>query len=95
MRTFAQDRAFYREIRIDGTERPEALRRLELLEQVALPRSTCYDWRRRHRRDSLKGLVPRSGRPLTHPGRRWTRADARRVFAIREEMRWRGCWQLS
>ena len=36
MRMFAQDRAFYREIRVDGTEHPEALRRLELLEQVAL-----------------------------------------------------------
>ena len=35
MRMFAQDRAFCREIRVDGTEHPEALRRLELLEQVA------------------------------------------------------------
>ena len=38
MRMFAQDRAFYREIRVDGTERPEAPRRLELLERVALAR---------------------------------------------------------
>ena len=107
MRMFAQDRAFYRRIRVDGTDHPEALRRLGLLEQVSLarrkglrvadalevaklPRSTYYDWRRRHRRDDLKGLVPRSSRPLTHPGRRWTHADAQRVFAIRGEMRWCG-----
>lgn len=107
MRMFAQDRAFYRRIRVDGTEHPEALRRLELLERVSLarrkglgvadaldvaglPRSTYYDWRRRHRRDGLRGLAPRSSRPLTHPGRRWTHADARRVFAIRGEMRWCG-----
>ena len=38
MRMFAQDRAFYRGIRVDGTEPPEALRRLELLGQVALAR---------------------------------------------------------
>ena len=107
MRMFAQDRAFYRRIRVDGTEHPEALRCLGLLEQVSLarrkglrvadalevaklPKSTYYDWRRRHRRDGLRGLVPRSSRPLTHPGRRWTHADARRVFAIRGEMRWCG-----
>ena len=107
MRMFAQDRAFYRRIRVDGTEHPEALRRLGLLEQVSLarrkglgvadaldvaglPRSTYYDWRRRHRRDGLRGLAPRSSRPLTHPGRRWTHADAQRLFAIRGEMRWCG-----
>ena len=107
MRMFAQDRAFYQGVRVDGTDHPEALRRLRLLEQVdlarrkglgvsdalevaELPRSTYCDWHRRHQRGGLKGLVPRSGRPLTHPGRRWTHTDAQRVFAIRGEMRWCG-----
>ena len=38
----------------------------------------------------MRGLAPRSSRPLTHPGRQWTLADALRAFAIRGEMRWCG-----
>ena len=34
MRIFAQDRAFYREVRVDLGEHPEAARRLELLQRV-------------------------------------------------------------
>ena len=106
MRIFAQDRAFYRKVRVDLGGHPEAARRFELLQQVerarghgltlaaslallGLARSTCYDWRGRFERDGMRGLAPRSSRPLTHRGKQWTPADALRVFAIREEMRWR------
>ena len=34
--------------------------------------------------------MPRSSRSLTHRGKQWTLADARRVFAIRKGVRWRG-----
>ena len=34
MRTFAQDAAFYRKVRVDGTDDPEALRRLKELEAI-------------------------------------------------------------
>ena len=37
-----------------------------------------------------KAPVARSSSPPAHPGKRWTRADALRAFAIREQMRWRG-----
>ncbi len=108
MRMFAQDRVFYRGVRVDLTGDPEALRRFGLLRQVdrarrehgltlaaaldvsGLPRSTHHDWRRRFERGGVRGLAPRSSRPLTHPGRRWTHSDARRVFALRGEMRWCG-----
>ena len=107
MRIFAQDRAFYRKVRVDLGDHPEVARRFELLQGVerarghgltlaavlallGLARSACCDWRGRFERDGMRGLAPRSSRPLTHRGKQWTPADARRVFAIREEMRWRG-----
>ena len=34
MRGFAQDRAFYRRVRVDGTDDEEALRRLSVLEGI-------------------------------------------------------------
>ena len=59
MRIFAQDPAFYRKARVDGTDDPEALRRLKELEAVdairqrltlaealsalGVGRSTCYE----------------------------------------------------
>jgi len=52
---------------------------------LGLARSTYHDWRGRFGRDGMRGLAPRSSRPRTHPGRRWTPADTLRVFAIREE----------
>lgn len=91
MRMFAQDQAFYRGIRVDGTEHPEALGRLRLLEQVAparrkglgvadalelaeLPRSTYYDWCRRHRQDGLEGLGSAKQPPADAS---WEELDAR------------------
>ena len=53
-------------------------------------RSTYHDWRGRFGRDGMRGLAPRSSRPLTHRGKQWTPADALRGFAIRGEMRWCG-----
>ena len=31
----------------------------------------------------MRGLAPRSSRPLAHPGKRWGMAHGSRVFAIR------------
>ena len=45
---------------------------------------------RRLREEGVSGLVPRSSRPKSHPGRQWTMADARRVLEVRREMRWAG-----
>src|SRR5689334_6556891 len=33
-----------------------------------IARSTFYEWRERHHREGLEGLVPRSRRPVTSPG---------------------------
>ena len=46
--------------------------------------------RRRLEDGGVAGLVPRSSRPRSHPGRRWTMADARRVARIRRETPWAG-----
>ena len=106
MRMFAQDKSFYRTLRVDETTCPVAVERRRILEGVDLMRkrftaaeatkafgvslSTYYDWKKLPLNGGVKALVPRSSRPLTHPGKRWTHADALRVFAIRERMRWRG-----
>ena len=60
------------------------------LAPLGLARSTCYDWRVRFGKGGMRGLASRSSRPLTHPGRQWTLADALQAFAIRGEMRWCG-----
>ena len=68
-------------------DHPEALRRLKQLEAVdrmrerftlaealaalELGRSTCYERKRRLREEGAKGLVPRSSRPKSYPGRQW------------------------
>ena len=80
MRTFAQDAAFYRKVRVDGPDDPEALRRLKELEAIdairqrftlaealGVGRSTCYERKRRLREEGARGLVPRSSRPKSHP----------------------------
>ena len=106
MRMFAQDAAFYRRVRVDETDHPEALRRLKQLEAIdrmrerftlaealsmmEVGRSTYYERKRRLREEGAKGLVPRSSRPKSHPGRQWTMADARRVLDVRREMPWAG-----
>ncbi len=103
MRMLAQDKSFYRKPRVDGTDDPEALRRLRIVEGVDLmrgrftaaeafgvSRATYCMWRRRLRKGGVKGLVPRSSRPRTHRGRRWTKADVRRVLRLRREMPWAG-----
>ena len=106
MRMLAQDGAFYRKPRVYGTDDPEALRRLRIVEGVDLmrerftaaeaaeafgvSRATYYMWRRRLRKGGVKGLVPRSSRPRTHRGRRWTKADVWRVLRLRREMPWAG-----
>ena len=103
MRMFARGPAFYRNVRVDGTDDPEALRRLKELEAIdairqrftlaealsalGVGRSMCYERKRRLRQE---GLVPRSSRPKSHPGRQWTMADARRVLEVRREMPWAG-----
>ena len=106
MRMLAQDKSFYRKPRVDGTDDPEALRRLRIVEGVdrmrerftaaeaaeafEVSRATYYEWRRRLRKGGVKGLVPRSSRPRTHRGRRWTKADVWRVLRLRREMPWAG-----
>ena len=106
MRMLAQDRAFCRKPRVDETDDAEALRRLRILEGIEMVRSdlsaaaacrafgvsraTYYAWRRRLVDGGVAGLVPRSSRPRSHPGRRWTRADAMRVVRIRRETPWAG-----
>ena len=103
MRMLAQDKSFYRKPRVDGTDDPEALRRLRIVEGVDLmrerftaaeafgvSRATYHMWRRRLRKGGVKGLVPRSSRPRTHRGRRWTKADVWRVLRLRREMPWAG-----
>ena len=106
MRMLAQDRAFYLNLRVDETDDAEALRRLRELEGIdrirkevglaealaafGVGRSTYYERRKRLREEGVKGLVPRSSRPRSHPGRRWTRADAMRVVRIRRETPWAG-----
>ena len=106
MRMFAQDAAFYRQVRVDETDHPEALRRLKQLEAIdrmrerftlaealsapELGRSTYYERKRRLREEGAKGLVPRSSRPKSHPGRQWTKADARRMLEVRREKPWAG-----
>ena len=40
MRIFAQDGAFYREVRVDLGDHPEAARRFELLQRVEQARGT-------------------------------------------------------
>ena len=106
MRMFAQDAAFYRQVRVDETDDPEALRRLKQLEAIdrmrerftlaealsalELGRSTYYERKRRLREEGAKGLVPRSSRPKSHPGRQWTKADARRCWRRVGRSRGRG-----
>ncbi len=106
MRMLAQDGAFYRKPRVDGTEDPEALRRLRIVEGVdrmrerftaaeaaeafEVSRATYHEWRRRLWKGGVKGLFPRSSRPRTHRGRRWTAADARRVLRLQRGMPWAG-----
>ena len=106
MRMFAQDAAFHRRVRVDETDGPEALRRLKQLEAIdrmrerftlaealsalEVGRSTCCERKRRLREEGVKGLVPRSSRPKSHPGRQWTMADAKRVLDVRREMPWAG-----
>ena len=75
---------------VDRAQREHGLTLAAALDVSGLSRSTHHDWRRRFERGGIRGLAPRSSRPLTHPGRRWTHADALRVFAIRGEMRWCG-----
>ena len=106
MRMFAQDRALYRKLRVDGTDDPEALRRLRIVEGVDLmrerftaaqavgafgvSRATYCEWSRRLGEGGVKALVSRSSRPRTHRGRRWTKADVWRVLRLRREMPWAG-----
>ena len=106
MRMFAQDAAFCRRVRVDETDDPEALRRLKQLEAIdrmrerftlaealsalEVGRSTCCERKRRLREEGVKGLVVRSSRPKSHPGRQWTMADAKRVLDVRREMPWAG-----
>ena len=103
---FAQDGAFYRRIRVDETDDAEAHRRLSILEGIEamrerfsaaeacrimqVSRATYYEWRRRLKEGGLAGLVPRSSRPRSHPGRQWTASDAALVLGIRGEMPWAG-----
>ncbi len=75
---------------VDRARREHGLTLAAALDVSGLSRSTHHDWRRRFERGGMRGLAPRSSRPLTHPGRCWTHADALRVFAIRGEMRWCG-----
>ena len=65
MRMFAQDRAFYGRIRVDGTEHPEALRRLELLERVSLARRRGWASRTRWRWLSCPGALITTGAAAT------------------------------
>ena len=104
MRMLAQDRAFYRKPRVDGTDDPEALRRLRVVEGVdrmrerftataaarafGVSRATYCEWRRRLREGGVKALVSRGSRPRTHRGRRWTGADVRRVLKLLLAERW-------
>lgn len=106
MKMFAQDAAFYRRIRVDETDDAEARRRLSIVEGVEamrerftaaeacrafdVSRATYYEWRRRLKEGGVAGLVPRSSRPHSHPGRQWTAADAALVLGIRREMPWAG-----
>ena len=106
MRMFAQDAAFHPHPPVDETDGPEALRRLKQLEAIdrmrerftlaealsalEVGRSTCCERKRRLREEGVKGLVPRSSRPKSHPGRQWTMADAKRVLDVRREMPWAG-----
>ena len=106
MRMFAQDAAFGRRARVDETNDAEALRRLKELEAVdrmrgrftlaealsalEVDRSTYYERKRRLREEGVRGLVPRSSRPKSCPGRQWTMADAKRVLDARREMPWAG-----
>ena len=106
MRMFARDAAFYRRVRVDETNNAEALRRLKeleaadrmrerftLSESLSAPgvgRSTCYERKRCLREEGVRGLIPRSSRPKSHPGRQWTMTDAKRVLDARRKMPWAG-----
>jgi len=73
MRMFAQDRAFYRRVRVDGTDSEEARRRLWIVEGIeemrerfpaeaacrtfGVSRATYYEWRRRLKEGGVSGLV--------------------------------------
>ena len=85
MRMFAQDRAFYRRIRVDGTDDAEAACRA-----FGVSRATYYEWRRRLKEGGVSGLVPHNSRPLRHAGRQWTTDDAARVLDVRRDMPWAG-----
>ncbi len=83
MRMLAQDRAFYRKPRVDGTDDAEALR-LRISEGIeavrkdfsaaaacgafGVSRPTCYTWHRRLEDGGVAGLVPRSRRPRAATG---------------------------
>ena len=105
MRMFAQDRAFYRRVRVDGTDDEEARAAwiVEGIEEMrerfpaeaacrtfGVSRATYCEWRRRLKEGGVAGLVPRSSRPLRHAGRQWTMADAERVLGVRRAMPWAG-----
>ena len=111
MRMFAQDAAFYRRMRVDGTDDAEARRRLSILKGIdamrerftaaeacrafEVSRATYYEWRKRLKEGGAAGLVPRSSRPRSHRGPRWTREDAALVLGIRREMPWAGKARVS
>ena len=75
---------------VDRARREHGLTLAASLDVSGVARSTYYDWLGRFKAGGVKALTPGSSRPLSHPGRRWTHADAVRVFAVRGEMRWCG-----
>ena len=104
MRMLAQDKSFCRTLRVDETVCSVAPERLRIVKGAyrirkrfttaakafGASRSTCCDWRAPPLNGGAKAAAPRGSRSPTHPGKRWTHADALRAFAIRDEMRWRG-----
>ena len=60
------------------------------LKNQGVSQSTYYEWKALLEAKGMRGLVPKSKRPKTHPGRRWTMDDASRICRLRQERPWEG-----
>ena len=71
-------------VKVEALVKEDGIPLAAALKAVELPRSTYYDWRKALKERGVRGLVPKSRRPLRCSKPRWSRRDERRVLAARD-----------
>ena len=71
-------------VKVEALVKEDGIPLAAALKAVELPRSTYYDWRKALKERGVRGLVPKSRRPLRCSQPRWSRRDERRVLAARD-----------